>query len=157
MNTQHILDRGTASTRDDLEERLHQIRSEIAKQAMIARVAAGECPGIAPLGYHNVVVENRRTVEVDPVMAPLVVEAFRLAAQRKSSLRKVLAELGPRGFIGRTSKTMGVSSLQAILTNPFYAGFIRHQNKLYRAVHQPLISRSLFDQVHRQLFRRRCR
>jgi site-specific DNA recombinase len=157
MNTQHILDRATTSTRDDLDDRLHQIRSEIAKQAMTARVEAGECPGIAPLGYRNAIIENRRTIEVDPVMAPLVIEAFHLAAQRKSSLRKILSELGPRGLIGRGGKPMGVSSLQAVLTNPFYAGLIRHQGSVYRGTHKPLVSRSLFDRVHQTMFRRRCR
>jgi site-specific DNA recombinase len=156
MNTQDVLDRATTSRRVDLNDRLHQIRSEIAKQAMTTRVEAGECPGIAPLGYRNVVVGDRRTVEVDPVMAPLVVEAFRLAAQRKSSLRKILAELGPRGLIGRSGKPLGVSSLQVVLTNPFYAGLICHQGSVYRGTHKALVSRSLFDRVHQQLFRRRC-
>jgi hypothetical protein len=154
---QHILDRATTSTCDDLADRLHQIRSEIAKQAMTARVEAGECPGIAPLGYRNVVIDDRRTVEVDPTAAPLVIEAFHLAAQRKRSLRKIRTELGQRGLVGRNGKPIGVSSLQAVLTNPFYAGLIRHQDSVYRGVHKPLVSRSLFDRVHRSLFRRRCR
>jgi site-specific DNA recombinase len=157
MNTQHILDRATTSTCDDLNNLLHQMRSEIAKQAMTARVEAGECPGIAPLGYRNVVVGNRRTVEVDPTTAPLIVEAFHLAAQRKGSLRNILAQLGPSGLVGRKGKPLGVSSLHAVLTNPFYAGLIRHRRELYRGAHSPLVSKSLFDRVRRHLYHRRCR
>ncbi len=134
-----------------------QIKAEIARQAMTARVEAGECPGPAPVGYQNVVVGSRRTVAVDETVAPLIAEAFQLAGRRKSSLRKILAQLTPKGLTGRTGKPMGVSSLQAVLTNPFYAGFIRHQGKLFRGTHRPLVSKSLFDRVHRSLFRRRCR
>jgi site-specific DNA recombinase len=158
MNNIHdLLEPTTTLTRAELEERYHHIRSEIAKQAMTTRVEAGECPGQAPLGYQNVVVGTQRTVEVDPSSAPLIMEAFRLAAQRKSSLRKIIAVLQPRGLVGRSGKPMGVSSLQAILTNPFYAGLIRHQGNLYRGTHQPLISRTLFGRVQRSLSRRRCR
>jgi site-specific DNA recombinase len=157
MNSIHnLLEPATAFTLDELEERYHRVRSEIAKHAMTTRVEAGECPGRAPLGYRNVVVDGQRTVAVDPAIAPLIVDAFRMAAQRKSSLRKIIAALHPRGLIGRGGKPVGVSSLQAILTNPFYAGFIRYGEKLYHGTHQPLISRTLFDRVHRNLFRRRC-
>jgi site-specific DNA recombinase len=158
MNHIHdLMEPTTTVALAELEERYHHVRSEIAKQAMTARVESGECPGRAPIGYRNVVVGTRRTVEVDPSTAPLIVEAFRMAAQRKSSLRKILAALQPRGLVGRSDRPMEVSTLQAILINPFYAGFIRHQGQRYRGTHQPLISRTLFDRVHRRLFQRRCR
>ena len=144
-------------TLTELQDRYHRVRSELAKQARTARVEAGECPGPAPLGYRNIVIGSRRTVGIDPTTAPLIIEAFRMAAQRKSSLRKILTELSPRGLLGRSGRAMGVSSLQAVLTNPFYAGFIRHRGHLVRGVHQPLISQSLFDRVQSRLFRRRCR
>jgi hypothetical protein len=156
-NLYGLFDPTTAFTPTELEERYHRVRSEIAKQAMTTRVEAGECPGRAPWGYLNVVVDGQRTVEVDPELAPLIVEAFRMAAQRKTSLRKIIAVLEPQGLLGRSGKPMGVSSLRVILTNPFYAGLIRHQGQLYRGRHQPLISKSLFDRVHQCLFRRRCR
>lgn len=35
------------------------------------------------MGYRNVVVDGQRTVVVDPKIAPLIVEAFRLAALPK--------------------------------------------------------------------------
>jgi site-specific DNA recombinase len=100
---------------------------------------------------------TRRTVAVDETIAPLIVEAFQMAARRKSSLRKIIAELASKGLVGKGGRPIGVSSLQHLLTNPFYAGLIRHQGKLYRGTHQPLVSRTLFVRVHRSLFRRRCR
>lgn len=133
-----------------------RIKSEIAKRAMTERVAAGECPGRAPVGYRNVPVGHRHTIEVDQRLAPLIIEAFRLAAQHKSSIRKVLAELTPRGLVGKEGKPMGVSGLQFVLANPFYAGLIRHAGALHRGAHQPLVSRSLFNRVQQRLFRRRC-
>lgn len=141
----------------DAHTHFRAIRSEIAKQAVKERVAARECPGVAPTGYRNVIVGWRRTVGVNKRVAPLVVEAFHLAAQRKGSLRRILAVLTPRGLVGRGGKTMGVSGLHAVLTNPLYAGFIRHRGQLLPGTHQPLISKTLFDKVQSRLFRRRCR
>lgn len=147
------------STREEEAPRARYrvMKSQIARQAMMARVKAGECPGIAPLGYRNVFVNGRRTVAVDEMTAPFIAEAFRMAARRGSSLRKILAQLTPQGLAGKNGKPMAVSSLQAILTNPFYAGLVRLNGEAYRGSHQPLVSKCLFDRVHRSLFRRRCR
>jgi len=134
-----------------------RLKSELAKRAMAVRVQSGECAGRAPVGYVNTIVGHRRTVAVDAVLGPLVAEAFHLAAKRQMSIRKILALLVPKGLVGQGGKPMGVSGLQVVLSNPFYAGLIRHASTLYRGTHAPLISRSLFDRVHRRLFRRRCR
>jgi site-specific DNA recombinase len=154
---QHLLNQTTHPIPSDLQEHVHQVRSAVAKEASVARAQAGECSGPAPLGYRNAVNGQQRTVTVDKAIAPLIVEAFQMAARRKSSLRKIIAELAPKGLVGRSGKPIGVSSLQHLLTNPYYTGLIRHQSKLYRGTHQPLISRTLFDRVHVSLFRRRCR
>src|SRR5579871_649194 len=140
-----LLNQSTELTVEGFQERARYVRSQLAKQAMTTRVEAGECPAIAPIGYQNVVVGERRTVSVDQTIAPLIAEAFHLAARRKSSLRKILAQLTPRGLVGRSGQPMGTSSLQVVLTNPFYAGLIRHNGMLYRGAHQPLISKSLFE------------
>jgi len=134
-----------------------QIKSSLAKRAMATRVEAGECPGRAPAGYVNTVIANRRTVAVDPILGPLVAEAFQLAGKKEMSIRKILAELVPRGLVGQGGNPMGVSGLQVVLSNPFYAGLIRYAGAIYRGAHCPLISKSLFDRVHQRLFRRRCR
>jgi hypothetical protein len=58
-----------------------------------------------------VVVGGRRTVAIDETVAPHIIEAFHLAAQRKASLRKILADLTLRGLVAQDGKPMGVSSL----------------------------------------------
>jgi hypothetical protein len=79
-NTEQLLNQSTNRSLDDPQDYFRHVRSEIAKQAMSERVQAGECPGIAPLGYLNVVVGDKRTVAIDETVAPCIVEAFRMAA-----------------------------------------------------------------------------
>lgn len=136
---------------------LHNFRSQQAKAAMARRVASGECAGRAPVGYTNTVVGERRTVAVDPVLGPLVAEAFRLSARRDMSIRKVLGLLVPKGLVGQGGKPMGVSGLQMVLGNPFYTGFVRLDGRLHPGNHESLVSKSLFQRVHSRLFRRRSR
>lgn len=144
-------------TREKVDQGVHEYRSALARHAMTRRVEAGECPGVAPLGYRNVFRDGRRTVEVDATVAPLIREAFHMAGQKNSSLRKILAELHPRGFVGHAGRPMSIASLAVLLKNPFYYGLIRLRGQLHRGNHMPLVSKTLFDRVQCRLFRRRCR
>jgi len=119
--------------------------------ALDAKARRGEWIGQAPTGYRNV----GGRVEIDPVTGPLVAEAFRLAARKRSSLRQILDELTPKGLRSRNGKPMGPSALAALLQNPFYVGMIRYKGKLYEGEHEALVSPSLFDRAGRSLRRRR--
>ncbi len=126
------------------------------KSGMARKAVQGEFPGCAPLGYINV----RRTlreayIEIDPVTAPLVKQAFQLTAQKRTSLRKVLASVTAMGLRSRNGNRIQVSAFHRILTNPFYVGELRFNGKIFHASHKPLVSRQLFDDVQKQLKSRR--
>ena len=117
---------------------------------MAEKAKAGIAPGCAPVGYKNVgggIVRDDR-------MAPLIAEAFALAAC-EMSLEKILAELTPKGLKSRNGKTMGRSALRLILTNPFYIGKLRFKDELLDGIHEPLVSEAVFKGANTSLSSRR--
>jgi len=139
----------------EIKRRYHGYLGRLTAAAMQEKVRNGEWSGYAPTGYRNVRDGKMSRVEIDPVLGPLVIEAFRLIAQKHSSLRQVLDVLTPRGLVSRTGKPLGVSALSHLIQNPFYVGMIRYQGALYEGKHQALVSPSLFDRAGRSLRRRR--
>jgi hypothetical protein len=133
----------------------HRQLGQRASAAMTAKVRTGSWVGCAPTGYRNVHYGKRTHVEIDPVLGPLVREAFRLVAHKRSSLQHVLTELTPQGLVSRSGKPLGASALAHIINNPFYVGMIRYKGHLYEGNHQALVSPSLFDRAGRSLRRRR--
>jgi site-specific DNA recombinase len=127
----------------------------LASRALTERARQGRVTGCAPAGYRNIKVNGESKDEVDPVLDPLVREAFYLAGRQGMSLRKVLAELTPKGLVSRNRTPMHASALRHILHNPFYVGMLRHGDQLYKGEYKPLVSPSSFDRVQRSLSRRR--
>ena len=113
---------------------------------MELKARAGIVPGCAPVGYKNVA----GGVVLDAQTAPLIVEAFHLAAG-KMSLEKILTELTPKGLCSRNYKPMGRSALRLILNNPFYIGKLRFKGELLEGKHEPLIKENLYATVQSAL------
>jgi hypothetical protein len=109
----------------------------------------------APVGYKNAFAGSEKTVEIDPETAPVVKEAFQLAATGKHSLRRLLAILTPKGLASRNGKRLQASSLWGILTNPFYVGYIRFNGKLIKGRHNSIIDQATFDSVQKVLRKNR--
>ena len=129
--------------------------------ARIGRVLAGKAVqvnivGRVPLGYRIVGYPALARAQLDETVASLIQEAFRQAAKPDGSLRVVLANLVEQGAAGRRGKAITLSTLQRIMTDPFYKGMVRCDGRLIPGSHQPLVSDDLFAQVQRQLRRRRC-
>jgi site-specific DNA recombinase len=138
----------------EIKRRYHGYLGQRASYALAAKARRGECPGCAPTGYRNVRTGQGTRVEIDPHLGPLVREAFYLAGRRGLSLRKVLAELTPKGLMSRRGQPMGPSALRNILTNPFYVGMLRYKGQLAPGRHEPLVTPSCFDRVRRRLRQR---
>ena len=151
IKDQHVKDQVS-----DVVGSYHRELGQRASRAMAEKVAAGGWIGVAPTGYRNLRIGDETWIEIDPVMAPVVQEAFRLVAERGSSLQKATEVLVSRGLVSRTGRPVSTAALRKILTNPFYFGMIRYKGVLYSGKHEALVSRSLFDRVHRSL-RLRCK
>lgn len=89
----------------------HNYLGSLTAEAMAKQAAKGCYVGCAPTGYRNVRSGASVRLEPDPVVGPLVAEAFRLGSERRSSIRQVLEELTPKGLVSPTDKPLGVSAL----------------------------------------------
>jgi site-specific DNA recombinase len=143
------------------EERLKGYYSQEAGRrisaAMREKAERGIMPGCAPLGYKNAWVDGQKTIAIDPETAPKVKRLFELAGRKKWSLRKLAAEADRMGLKTRNSKAFGLSSLKAVIENPFYLGYMRYNDTIIIGQHSSLVSAKAFQAVQSNLAARRRR
>jgi site-specific DNA recombinase len=131
-------------------------RGDRIAAGMAAKAGRGEPAGPVPLGYKKVRPRDGGVhVELDEAVAPLVREAFRLAALRANNLRAVVAALSERGLASKRGVPLSATALWRILTNPFYFGRIRYADETLEGVHEPLVTEAEFNRVQERLADRR--
>lgn len=120
------------------------------KRGIKAKCEMGWRPGVAPLGYINRTFGGVSDIIPDPERYELITEAFHKASQGWSG-RRIKEWLDEQGVTTRNGKPVPVSSLLAMLTNPFYYGEFQYPEgadaKWYKGAHKPLISKDLFDEI----------
>lgn len=122
------------------------------KRGLRAKCEAGWRPNMAPLGYLNVMNNNRISyVKLDPDRAPTVKQMFNRVAEKGQSGRVLKRWLDQIGFTTRSDKPIALSKIYTILRNPFYYGEFEFDGKKYKGNHEPLITKELFDKVQRRL------
>jgi len=146
---------------------IRNLRDEVRK-GFYGRLKQGLYPLPAPRGYLD--RGKGKPKEIDPVVGPLVRRAFELYGTGNHGLHTLRAEMAERGLRSRQGAPLSLSNVSNMLHNPFYMGVIRidRTNETFEGVHEPLISKALFDrvqgiltgrlyprtQIHRFLFRR---
>jgi site-specific DNA recombinase len=131
--------------------------SEEVKRGIKRKVEVGGTNGLAPIGYLNVREPlphggEVRTIAVDQERAPIIRWAFETYATGLYSLSDIVVLLEARGLATRPTRRHGPRPLtlcrvHRLLTNPYYAGYVRHQGHLYQGRHEPLVSQELYDKV----------
>jgi site-specific DNA recombinase len=118
------------------------------KEGNKTKLEKGEYPGMAPLGYIN----KNAKIYPDPTRAKYIQKAFKLYNQGEHSLIEIAEILYKEGLrTRRAHKKNHRSLIQRALRSPFYYGVISRNGALYKGVHKPLISKSLFDRVNDRL------
>ena len=153
--------------------------SRRVKRGLRYKLNQKEWPGWSPLGYINVNQETQvlsgqmtphkkqvqkllyaqwikkdytpRKIELDPIKAPLVKKVFEDYSSGHYSLGVILERIEKMGLTGKSGKPISKNCLVNLLTNPFYYGQMRFNGEIYEGNHQPLISKSLFDEVQEVL------
>ncbi len=122
------------------------LRDEVRK-GVTGRLKQGLYPLPAPVGYLD--RGKGQPKVIDPVKGPLVRHAFELYATGRYNFRTLCKELHELGFRSRRGNRLAKASVTGILRNPFYIGLIRIRcrREVYQGVHEPLISKTLFDRV----------
>jgi site-specific DNA recombinase len=126
--------------------------SEETKKGMLEKAEQGIYPSFAPLGYINVQCGDRRYIQPDPELAPVIRQLFEWYATGNHSLLDVARKANSEGLTYRkTGNKVGKSTVHKILTSPIYHGEFEWVGKHYRGIHEPIISRELFDRVQEVL------
>lgn len=129
---------------------IRNLREE-TKKGFYGRLKQGFYPMPAPLGYLDAGAGKPKIP--DPERAPLIKKAFELYSTGKYSQVALGEELYQLGLRKKNGKRLDQNTLSRILRSPFYMGLIHIEknNETYLGVHQPLISKNLFEQVQRVL------
>lgn len=125
---------------------IRNLREE-TKKGIRGRLKQGFWPFGAPLGYVN--NGKARPKTIDPIIGPLVRQAFELYSTSDYTLKALREELYRRGLRTSAGKMLSKNAIGGVLTNPFYAGrlVLRSTGDVYQGVHEPLVSQTLFSQV----------
>ncbi|TSC88236.1 MAG: recombinase [Microgenomates group bacterium Gr01-1014_7] len=122
--------------------------SENTKRGIRQKVKRGEMPGLAPVGYLNIMTNNRKIIVIDKKRALIIRQAFEMFATAKYRIQDIcnfLAENGMAKASGKLWKSDRVS--KQILSNPFYYGHFKYMGEIHEGVHQPIITKKLWDAV----------
>jgi site-specific DNA recombinase len=125
---------------------IRNLREEV-KKGFYGRLKQGLYPLPAPLGYLD--RGKGKPKELDPARAPLVKKAFELYATGSYNLDRLGDEMWHLGLRNRKGGRVSLNGLSIMLNNPFYIGVIRIEktNETFAGIHEPLVSKSLFDRV----------
>ena len=120
------------------------------KRGIKAKCEMGWRPGVAPLGYINRSFGGVSDIIPDPDRAEIITEMFHKAAAGWSG-RKLKDWLAEKGITTRNGRPVPLSSILAMLINPFYYGKFQYPEGVdspwYKGAHKPLISKELYDEV----------
>jgi len=128
------------------------------KRGLRTRVEMGLWPGLAPLGYLNQkMMDKKCQVIIDPARAPVIKKMFEKVAFEHYSGRKIYNWLKfELNFYTRGNKSLTLSGIYRILDNPFYYGMFEHPKESgnwYTGKHEPIITQELFEKAKAQLKR----
>jgi site-specific DNA recombinase len=127
------------------------------KRGLRTRCEMGLWPAPAPMGYLNEKrVDRKGYVYIDPDRGHVIKKMFEKVAYEKWSGKKLYHwlkfELNFKTPFG--NKGLTLSNIYLILQNDFYYGSFEYPRKSglwYKGVHEPLITKELFDQVQEQI------
>jgi site-specific DNA recombinase len=135
-----------------------------AKKGIAQKAKNGGTHGVAPIGYVNTLarIEGREVkgVAFDDEKAEHVRWAFQTYAGGHWSISSLRDELEERGLKSRTTiKYVGTplnnSQVHRMLSNPYYAGKIRHRELIYDGAHESLVDDETWYRVQEVLAGRR--
>jgi len=124
--------------------------SENILRGLRQKIRRGELPAKAPLGYFN---EPRlRTIEPHAENFNKMKKVLELFATGNFTLTELQRKMFSLGLVGqRNKRPPHLSTLQSILTNPFYYGVFKYCGELHQGGHKPMISKKLFDRIQQAL------
>ncbi len=115
------------------------------RRGLREKVRRGEYPGPAPIGYLND-YRSKRLI-VDRERAPIVVEAFKRYATGTETQETLRHFFASKGILSRNGKPIGNTAVSHLLSNPIVYGHFCYKGEVHEGIHEPILSKQLFDQV----------
>ena len=125
--------------------------SENVKRGNRQKLRRGEWPGKAPLGYIN--DSRTKSVQVELEVSKIIKKTFEVFAEGKVSFTQISDYLFRFGIKKGNGKPLKGDRIKGILSNRFYIGILKHKGEYYQGSHEIFISKSLFNQVQKQIER----
>jgi site-specific DNA recombinase len=130
---------------------IDNLREETAK-GMLQKATQGHYPCKAPMGYMNMNVDGKKFIQPDPEKAWLIIKIFERYASGRYSLKDIVQLARDNGLSNWVpSQKVYVSYVHKILKNPMYYGWFRWSGKMYKGVHEPLVTKAMWDRVQTML------
>lgn len=116
------------------------------KRGLENKVNNGWLPRKPPLGYkNNTYAPEKDPIFRDPDKFDLVRKLWDILLEKKYSMKKMKEVADNIGLRTHRGKTLAVSKIHGILTNPFYFGHFRWHDTLHEGKHEPMITKKEFD------------
>jgi DNA invertase Pin-like site-specific DNA recombinase len=127
--------------------------SEETSKGLLEKAEQGIWPLRAPIGYRNVVrADGKKVIEPDPETASLIVKLFEWYATGKFSLEEVSEKANDAGLLmPRSKRPLNKQKLHRILRGRLYYGEFVWKGRLYKGIHEPIVTRELWDRVQAML------
>jgi len=118
--------------------------SDNVKRSVDKKIIDGTILYSAPLGYINL-KDGKGGVEVDREKAIIIKKIFQEHSTGLYSL-KYLKELAYKlGLRTKQDNPASISTIERILKNPFYYGYMRIHGKTVKHIYEPIITKRLFE------------
>lgn len=122
------------------------------KRGLRAKCEMGIRPSKAPLGYLNVTKDRHISeIIIDPERGKFVTEMFHRVAEKGHSGRTIQRWLERIGFETKNGNKLALSKVYSTLKNPFYYGEFEFGGEWYKGIHEPLITKEIYDKAQKQL------
>jgi site-specific DNA recombinase len=127
--------------------------SEEVRKGLRTKAGQGLWPSFAPLGYLNADGPNgKRIVVPDPVLGPVATSLFNWFGSGEYSLKALAKKAYEEGFRFRKSKNrIPVTTLHKMLRNRIYMGEFEYGGTVYQGIHEPLVSREVWERCQEVL------
>ena len=128
--------------------------SEETKKGQIEKLNQGWLPQKPPLGYKTTGEKGHKIHILDTTKAPLIKKMFELYATGNYSLSTLNKKMYQIGLKTNGENKLVRSRLAELLSDPFYYGKIRWNNKIYNGKQEPTITEELFNRTQNALRRK---
>ncbi len=103
--------------------------------------------GILPIGY---IADGELHYQIDPIMAPIVVEAFTMYAEG-STMKDIACEFNARGIRTKRGTEISINTITSMLHNRKYIGEYRFKDVVIPNGVPSIVSDELFDRVQERM------